>query len=160
MGLDITAYRKLKEVRPRPDTNDESGYTEGLISLFDNPDFPGRIKGVKAGTWYRPSGKAFGFRAGSYSGYNAWRDWLARLAGYDSARACYRYNKTGPFVELINFSDCEGTIGPVVAAKLVIDFGEYDERAQACKDSYNYERFGDWRKAFQMAADGGAVQFH
>ena len=35
-----------------------------------------------------------------------------------------------PFVELLNFSDCEGFIGPKTSAKLHADFLEWDEKAK------------------------------
>lgn len=177
MGLDITAYRKLEEVRPV--AGDEDGYDEGLASFYESKDFPGRFEGLKEGVFYRAA-EEHGFRAGSYSGYSAWRDWLAKLAGYpaagaepsdDSFRDIYRKHHphaadvwkrdSGPFYELINFTDCDGTLGPVVAAKLAKDFAEYDERAKAAADpDWYYDLYCEWRKAMEMAADGGAVDFH
>lgn len=165
MGLDITAYRKLTAVRPRP-AGDETGYDEGLIWLPPQhaAQFKGREAGIRLDHWYRDAGpdNVFGFRAGSYSGYNRWREWLAALAGHGSPETVWRTpNAPGPFVELINFSDCEGTIGPVVAAKLAKDFAEWGERAKANDaEGYNYIQYCEWRKAFEMAADHGAVAFH
>lgn len=163
MGLDITAYSKLKAVRPRPKYEDESGYAESLESLPPNhASQADRMEGMEPKTWYRVEGKTFGFRAGSYSGYNRWREWLAELAGHGSPQNVWNNPKPGPFVELINFSDCEGTIGPVVSAKLAKDFAEWDDRAKAADkaDGYDYGKYREWRKAFEMAADGGAVTFH
>lgn len=57
-------------------------------------------------------------------------------------------------------SDCEGVIGPEVSAKLVKDFADFDERAKTRGGKYFYALYCDWRKAFEMAADGGAVSFH
>ena len=74
---------------------------------------------------------SFAFQAGSYMYYSKWRNQLAEMAGLGSAEAV-RTNpeKEGlPFVELINFSDCEGVIGPKVAAKLAKDFADYEDRA-------------------------------
>lgn len=171
MGLDITAYRKLKEERPA--FGDDDGYDEDLIRLWDNKDFAGRFEGLKEKTLYSYA-DSHGFRAGSYSGYNAWREWLSALVGYEEteyvasfggvqkARAAACWNgETGPFSELINFSDCEGTIGAKVAAKLAKDFAEWDERAKAAdRQDYYYGRYQEWRKACEMAADGGAIAFH
>lgn len=173
MGLDITAYRKLEEVRPRG--QDEDGYDEGLAYFYAEPAFPGRFEGLKEGVLYRAA-EEFGFRAGSYGGYNNWREWLAKVAGYPlteyrdayrgvrqlHAAACWQ-GAQGPFSELIDFSDAEGTIGPGVAAKLAKDFAEWEERAKAADDSsdgWYFEVYKEWRKAMEMAADGGAVAFH
>jgi len=67
----------------------------------------------------------------------------------------------GPFMELINFSDCEGTLGPVVCAKLAEDFQEFDDRAKSAwgGDSGPYAIYSNWRKAVEMAADRGAIAF-
>ena len=69
-----------------------------------------------------------------------------------------------PFVELINFSDCEGVIGPKVAAKLAKDFADYEDRASAFaakfKDDFFLALYREWRRAFEWAADGGMVHFN
>jgi hypothetical protein len=66
----------------------------------------------------------------------------------------------GPFRELLCFSDCDGVIGAQVAAKLARDFAEWDERAKALGDSWFYEKYTEWQRCFEMAADDGAVSFH
>lgn len=171
MGLDITAYRKVAAVRAKKDEDD--GYEDGLTSFYPNTDFPGRFDGLEEGVLYSYV-EEHDFRAGSYGGYGAWREWLANLVGYPltpytshgrqdeaySAAAWTGVVKGGPFYELIDYSDCEGTIGPKVAAKLAKDFAEWDERAKAAAVGDYYERYKNWRKAFEMAADEGAVTFH
>ena len=147
MGLDISAYRKLRAVGRRSDSEDE--WRAGHITFTDNPDFPGRSAGVDCAMAYEDEGEHFSFRAGSYSGYNFWRSWLAGLPGRGAA-----------FEELVWFSDCEGTIGPVVAAKLAKDFAAFDAVAKTNGDEYEYAKYQDWRAAFEMAADNGAVSFH
>lgn len=172
MGLDITAYRALK---PAADIEfDEYGDPKEYDRYFqarENTHFPGRAEGLTDRAWYEFA-DSDGFRAGSYSGYGEWRDNLAQLAGYP-ARADLRQPhshsaaawaaQSGPFWELINFADNEGVIGPVVAAKLAKDFAEFDDRAKSFDpgaDGWFYERYALWRRAFEMAADGGAVDFH
>lgn len=169
MGLDITAYTGLTELRPQADGE----YPEGQeTSLYNNPDFPGRFDGLKERTIYSYT-EFFGFRAGSYGGYNAWREQLAEMAGYPktpvvrfgrieehlSSATCWN-GATGPFSELINFADNEGAIGPVVAKKLADDFAAWQEKADAHPDEWFRMKYADWRKAFEMAADNGAVSFH
>lgn len=137
MGLDITAYSKL--IKAADITLDE----DGEPSLEDwrthtktwiHPDWPERGIGLEDNTWYT-YGQSMGFRAGSYSGYNDWRERLAKLAGYPATEtesasfgsrslhsaACWN-GANGVFSELIDFSDCEGTLGPEVSKKLLSDF--------------------------------------
>jgi hypothetical protein len=162
MGLDITAYRKLETA---PDADPDNYDYETVCRIYDGMEtnFPGRITGVKPGLYHFAN--QFGFRAGSYGGYNVWRDQLAKLAGNTGAEQVWNRGVPGSaFYELINFSDCEGVIGPVVAAKLLRDFIEYEQRAEefarANDDKYFLERYQHWKLAFEMAADGGAVDFH
>jgi hypothetical protein len=162
VGLDITVYRKL---HPAP---------EGCEAAF-NPhvlDYPERANGLPSGPVHGEV--VFGFRAGSYSGYNEWREQLAKLAGYPAVLHRSSWEKEqrarhaagawaateGPFWELINFSDCEGTIGPRVAFKLAKDFAEWQERADAIDDDYFKSKYAEWRRAFETAQDFGAVDFH
>ena len=66
-----------------------------------------------------------------------------------------------PFVELLNFSDCEGFIGPKTSAKLHADFLEWDKKAKNfdSQNSYFYETYKEWTEAFKVASDGGCVIF-
>jgi hypothetical protein len=171
MGLDVTAYSKLVEAPDAErDADGELVDWEGMASFFDNPDFPGRFEGLKEGMAYKIEGECSGLSSG-YGTYNGWRDELAKLAGYPS-EAYERHGSTqyshsvpcwngaqGPFAEQINFSDCEGTIGPVVSAKLAKDYAEFAERAEVV-GGYFWEKYQEWKTAFELAADEGAVNFH
>lgn len=178
MGLDITAYRGLTFVRAM---RDEEDYGEpDHTTIYINNDFPGRADGLIDKGIYSFK-DSFGFRAGSYSGYSVWRDKLAELAGYrpitvtseqrptarEAYAQLYRFaagawtRSSGPFYELIQFSDCEGTIGTEVARKLLGDFAEYETRiANAGLDKWFIEKYADWRHAFDLASDEGCVVFH
>lgn len=179
MGLDITAHKQLSKIdcvfdasgNPiHPETREELDFA---FQASVHNDFPGRSGSVEDGAFYN-AGDSFGFRAGSYGGYNAWRNELAKLAGYP-ARPFDRFGTgnvqqrhdqgaweaaSGPFWELINFSDCEGVIGPEVSAKLAKDFADHQEKADQHESEYFRESYSDWRKAFEMASDNGAVDFH
>lgn len=101
MGLDIRAYKKLREV-----TNpvlDENGYPED----YDNQWMPGASMDWSESVWpgkgYPVDSKTiyewedtYEFRAGSYMGYGMWRESLREFKG-DVA-----------FQELIDFADNEG----------------------------------------------------
>jgi hypothetical protein len=173
MGLDITAYQKITAapdaaVSPDGEPVDWQSHfwahPSSIASTEEN--WPGRSEGVAPGI-YRFE-KEHRFRAGSYGGYNEWRRWLARVAGWQSVNECWEASPEEqakrPFGEIINFSDCEGVIGPKVAAKLAKDFADNEKRAEeaATRDDEPWflESYRDWRKAFEMAADDGAVDFH
>lgn len=184
MGLDISAYKRVTKLDCVFDADGEPidpNTREGLdydCQPYINHDFPGRADDVENRAVYLAE-ESMGFSAGGYGGYNAWRDELAKMAGYP-AIAVDRYNTgnvqmrhdygafestSGPFWETINFSDCEGVIGASVSAKLAKDFAEWDERAKQYGESMQqpnwfYEKYQEWRAAFEMAADGGMVQFH
>lgn len=165
MGLDITANRRILPAEGT-EAYDDAGellYDEGWFELVVNPDFPGREDGLEDGRAYRVADEAadeISFSAGPYSSYNRWRDELAQLAGYTSARAVWADPRPGPFVELIHFSDCEGTIGPTTSAKLARDFAAQQPSADAHPDPGFRSRYALWREAFDLAADGGCVRFH
>lgn len=153
MGLDITAYESISRA-PDGDLEDLD-----LQRLYVNDDFPGRADELKDGV-YLGCGRSVGFRAGSYGGYNVWRDNLAILVGHESAKAVWDDPKPGPFAELINFSDAEGTIGAAVSKKLAADFAEWQSKADAHADEWFRDRYRKWREAFELASLGGAVCFY
>jgi hypothetical protein len=152
MGLDISAYSNLKREDDQSKNRDDYE-----IRIWINPNFPGRCDDVAEG--YYTSEEDLRFGAGSYSGYNAWRDQLARLAGHADARAVWNDPKSGPFVELINFSDCEGTIGTAISAKLAKDFADFQHAADTHPDERFRERYANWRNGFELASKAGAIQF-
>lgn len=184
MGLDITAHKQLRKIDCVFDSSGEpiDPVTRESIDYdcrpFVNPHFPERAKGIDADSVFS-SEESFGFRAGSYGGYNLWREELAKLAGYEAVPVD-RHNtgkiqlrhdhgafqkEEGPFFELINFSDCEGVIGAEVSRKLKKDFEDWDDRAKIHgvkfqDNDFFYSRYRDFRKAFEMASDDGAVEFH
>lgn len=180
MGLDITAFRKVKKVEVALDEDghpiDEAVYDSHVMAWVNGRR--GQNDGIEHKAFYSYE-EEFGFRAGSYSGYNEWRDALARFAGYEQteyesrfrglvksyAAACWDGLTQGPFAELIDFSDAEGVIGPVTSAKLAKDFAEREERARTFvawpdDDGWFFSQYLKWKLAFEMASDGGMVQFH
>lgn len=161
MGLDITAYRKLKKVE-NP-ILDEDGYVEdyehnwkpGASMDWSESVWPGRGEGVDSQNVYEWE-EDFDFRAGSYSGYNWWRSKLEEFAS----------DKDGAFKELIDFADNEGVIGPVVSKKLYEDFKRYEKQAIDFSKTFEtdgeywFSKYKTWMQAFEVASDGGAVDFH
>jgi hypothetical protein len=162
MGLDITAYRGLRKTEAFDDAPlndgavphpDDCLWVDDGVLVWQEKAFPGRAEGIEPGAIYTATDRG-GFRAGSYSSYDAWRAELAR-------RVKHRvHDASGPFYELIEFADNEGYIGPVVAAKLARDFAEHEAAVTAKAKPDFVRRYRGWRKVFEMAADGGAVEFH
>lgn len=203
MGLDISYYPNVKRI---PDEEVPEGveafnkeyevwekkrFNEGnnTYLYYLDPDqsyFGGHMKGLEAG-WYEvprdDSGVNY-FRAGSYSGYNNWRNDLALAAGYEGGAdevwsmgdRLYEPDSP-PFLELINFSDAEGVIGPAISKKLYNDFVNYENKVKQEVDNWYLKihpekeygvddtkwflsKYEDWKKAFESASNGGFVSFH
>lgn len=159
MGLDITAYRGLKKIE-NPEF-DEYGYLKnydtnwlpGESMKWSESHWPGRGYPIDYKTVYAWL-DSFEFYAGSYSGYNRWRDHLYRFKGKEA------------FQELIHFADNEGVIGTEVSKKLRDDFLRFHDEAEiyfkslSAPINYYFELYEEWEKAFEYAADSGAVDFH
>jgi hypothetical protein len=165
MGLDIFACSKLEYVRPFDEDRDEDVYDPELISISVYGGlFEVNSDGLESGM-YRYD-ESTHFRAGSYSGYSAFREWLASLSGNRPEALWNEEVSTDgtPFGRLINFSDCEGLIGPKTSSMMRDDFDQYRETAERSVekgevDRYFLETYDLFREAFDLASDGGAVVF-
>jgi hypothetical protein len=165
MALDITAYSKLRLATDESAINSDRHPNITRLALkFTEMNWPGRTEGLAPGVHeYHDS---YGFRAGSYSGYNDWRRDLCLLAHKHSIEQLWRLTRpTGAFVELLCFADNEGLIGPVVSAKLAKDFTDWQARAEMHATEipdggWWLDLYNKWRLAFALAADGGCVEFH
>lgn len=154
MGLDISYYSKIERIG---DADGETEYADGNAPIYVNPDFPAQADGLTGGAYTCVD--SGGFRAGSYGGYNAWRRWLAEQAGYvDNDAFEGKLPSDTPFLPLVNFSDCEGVIGAKTSKRLAADFAAYADKVAG--DEYHIGKFHEWKRAFEVASDGGAVVFH
>lgn len=170
-GLDVTAYEKLTIISSPQFNKDGEPVGKNQVQLAP-VEFAERFAGLTPRRVYGYQ-SSFEFRAGSYSGYNYWRNELAKLAGYEqtpyksfNGKTELRYDATvwdikkGPFWELIDFSDAEGVIGPVVCKRVYKDFLQYRAAAAKHSDEYFRSSYEDWMKAFAMCANDGAIVFH
>lgn len=179
MGLDISYASKINfEKRREPDFEEMH---QNSVFLYPNDSLLDQSEGIKNGE-YISEGIQGSFRAGSYSGYSNWRRTLSKMIGWeiedlwqhvgtlvqrnenlnDVLNESDELKVDIPFVELLNFSDCEGFIGPKTSAKLYLDFLEWDEKAKVIdpfKGGYFYETYQEWTEAFKVASDGGCVIF-
>jgi hypothetical protein len=186
MGLDIFAVSHLRYVRPMPRGKalerleaeaEEQGKSLHEIYFFlssNDSTHRARLGGMKVGLYARTkSSRSYGFRAGSYSGYNWWRNELSLFALDEEAEEVWvepRRYRGKPFVELIDFTDCDGRIGTTVAAKLAADFTGYAKKAarhattivvEENPDAGTYwlETYRDFATALRLAAKDGALTF-
>lgn len=183
MGLDISAYKKATFVRARGAREDGDEQWPAVTYLYANPDFPGRADGMKDGLYDVGGHTKYGreedrdkdhqlhFRAGSYSGYGEWRRKLCWFAHEVEPSRIWkgepRFWAGKPFVELINFADDEGLIGPQTSAKLARDFQTHGEaikekarRVLGPEADWFCGLYDTWQKAFELAAGEGCVHFH
>jgi hypothetical protein len=180
MGLDVFAASHLRYVGPIPSVEEREQLEEELSAqgkdLHDVYFFlhkndsahKARLAGMKPGQYeYTEGSERHGFRAGSYSGYNWWRRQLCQFAlGVDPEEVWHhpRRYRGKPFVELIDFTDCDGRIGTKVAAKLAQDFRDHrklaaDFASTLESESYWFEVFEEFAEAFTLAAQDGALEF-
>ena len=163
------------------DWEEEQNFPGSVWNLYQSSHFPEQGEGLPNGSVVS-KGEEFGHRAGSYSGYNEWRRLLARAAlgmsdveVWDKIDSGVSYSEV-PFGELINFSDADGVIGPIASQKLYNDFVKYEEPIMKKLDRFylkfeDYEidgetydwfkfKYKDWKEAFRVASNNGAVIFH
>lgn len=185
MSLDVTAYSKVKHVEKLMDIDEfenkyrfdhdagrykigDEKFTFVYDSLINGDSFhPEHAVGMKGGAYSYED--EFGHRAGSYSGYNNWRQRLCLMALGVVPREVWNYpeaHKDEPFYLLIDFSDCEGYIGTESCKVLAADFAKWQPRADAILDldedwcGWFVQKYADWRKTFELAAQDGFVDFH
>lgn len=139
-----------------------------LVQLNANSDFPGYEGELRDKTiyHYESNGRACGT---SYSWYNKWRNGLAQLIGMESAKEVWDLAQTAdmyssyitetPFYRLIHFSNCEGFIGYPHTEKLYKDFQDYAEKAKTHLDEDWQDFYLTMKKAFEKAANHGAIDF-
>jgi hypothetical protein len=164
MGLDIVYFTNVQALAPPGDVESVAEWANEnqAIRYYVLDGMEGRLAGLDA-EWVR--GEFAGmFRAGSYSGYNQWRDLLARTVlgvGAGEIWASAHGLEGKPFVELIDFADNEGCLGPVVCAKLNTDFETHRNEFinGAGVDDYDVELYDKWAEAFAATAEGGIVGF-
>lgn len=162
MGLSISAYATIK---PSTEAAWDSVQDGSVVHLWNAQAFVSRGDGIAVGHYEVGATSAHGFNAGSYTGYSEWRRQLAQLVGTTPEDVWG--GAEVPFAELINFSDCDGFIGPVTSAKLAKDFADWQARAETFAEtldgfdrSWFIARYADWRISFDIAARGGVVVFH
>lgn len=179
MGLDISVYKVEGYLGTDIERTDDMFCVYGATGFEDRAD---DMEGC-----YKNGEYMFSFRAGSYGGYNWWRDVLSDSSEVILNNDRYReslFEKTDAeaFMELIWFSDCEGFIGTETSKKLYNDFESLYKPLtrellihQHTKGQHPTMTFivdpeqttdflsvyKDFMKAFKLASEvGGIVLFH
>lgn len=166
MGLDITAFSNVHPVTDHAPLKEGAWCEESdhHMAYLPHDSLARSFRGLTERQCYDTSqSQGTGFRAGSYGGYNSWRNDLAQFALQVDAGVVWQDPlgyQDKPFFELINFSDCEGTIGPEAAADLLKDFYDHRERYAANHDEYDVAKYNHWLEACEYAAAGGLIVFH
>lgn len=164
MGLDIIAYSRLKKNEYLSNKKDEDkDYIDDDCLLIMSPRlaeiekaFPGRTEPLKYNGDVYDCENYEWINIGSYSTYG-WFRWA--LEAFSENRDCFN--------ELIDFSDCEGIIGSIVSKKLYEDFSSnaesFEQWVHLKFDAYDSElllqMYRKFESAFEIAKDGGAVEF-
>ena len=182
MGLDITAFSDLEKVDPEMyDYDYEEGYDvyskrgvpcDPVVWIRKNEYKPERCEYPDGPYFYEEVTR---FYAGGYTSYGNWRDLLAKLTGsyepvemsdHPYAEGAWLAGE-GPFLELIDFSDCEGMLGTEVCQKLLKDFLQHECNVEAfCaemeddKAEWFSGKYQEWKNALQLAAQDGCILFH
>jgi hypothetical protein len=163
MSLDILAYKGLKKVSKKSEIDCECIQTyceENNLNNFRlNAAFPKAAEDIDEDYIYSAEdcfGDVMGKSCGSYG---VWRNELAQLIGHVDQQSAWTHPVDGPFVELINFSDCEGIIGTKVSKKLAMDFSAFELSCLEEKDEDFIHYYNQLKKAFEFASDDGCVWF-
>jgi len=166
MPLYVKAYRQISELEDAerdPDgrpSDPTAWYAHPATVEFTENGWPGFTQGVTPGGAYGFT-ESWGFKVGTYGHFNQWRRVLTTMvAGCPEAWK----DRPQPFAELFGFSDSDGIISGPVAKRIAADFVDFQPQAEAFAKTnidgkYWLDYYNKWRRVFQIAADGGVVEF-
>ena len=164
MGPQFNVYSKLAEMKMEEVKLYEDGTPEEerITSFYSNPEYPVHISGLDSTVFYRCNGKKTKFGASNYEEYFEFKDHLAKIVGFNNAEALWKTGGPIFFIELINFSSYEGTIGPIICRKLYNDFRENYDRAEQYfmnlqESTKFWIHYQNWCKALSIARNNGAI---
>jgi len=165
MGLDISVYTKIQKITDLKKIENGDYFAHVTIS---NDEYDSSFD-IEEG-YYDGIGVRHHFRAGSYSGYNLFRNTLSKsILGVPDETVWEKSEeyKGKPMYEIISFSDCEGCMGPAVCKKLHNDFVENREKfVQYLKSvgggsvDHYCSIYDDFTKGFRMVSNEGILIFH
>lgn len=166
MGLQIIIYNKLEKMEMSEVCLCDDGYPEDIqvTSFFSNPMYPVHIVGLDSHEFYKCTGKMLSFSAGTEDEHLEFKKHLALIAGYKSLEHALSSTNPGFFLEFLNFSNSEGTIGPIISHKLYQDFSDCEKIAKKyfatkMNGKFFWDLYSTWHKGFTYAKENGAIMF-
>lgn len=161
MGVDCTAFERVELVRVCDHTELSTAdwdylYEHDQRYLGNLPEFVERGDGLPDGI-YQISGDSLSIHR-SYGGYNAFRERLCWSVLGVSPRDVWNDPDAyahRSFFSIINFSDCEGFLGPRTCRRLALD-------TLALPYSPKLDDWDDWPTwiaMFKLAADTGVITY-
>ena len=154
MTLRITAYSGLNAVRRLAAVESKTASHSWCI-----PRSRANAGAIDAQLVYTAQ-QTFRFDVGSYSRYVRWLEQLARLVGIPSIDLFWCSPKPTPFAELLDFADCNATMGTAACAKLAHDFGDWALKAARHGEPYFRDQYVLWHRACDIAAQQGCISLH
>lgn len=155
MGLDVTAYKNIKIIEDdEPEYHFTSGWEQSNMNNIHDKEIQIDFD------------EEFDFRAGSYGGYNFFRNFLCETINNITAEELWNEKdaevKQFPFYWLINFTDCEGYIGTSYCKILYKNFLDNKELFMSkTEDNLRFQQtYLDFLEAFKISQEEGLVNFH
>lgn len=164
MGLQIVVYSNLEKMELSEVCLCEDGLPKDdkVTSFLSNPLFPTHMSGLDSQEFYKCKGQMLSFSIGSTQDYIEFKQHLAILAGYKSLDSAIKSKNPGFFIEMLRFSESEGTIGPIIAKKLYLDFSDCESKAKKyfltkMNGGQFWSIYQLWHKSLTYAKDNGAI---
>ena len=151
MGLDITAYKNIKIIESEEPEYyfSNTGFPQSNMIDFENKEIQINFD------------EEFDFRAGSYGGYNKFRNELCISVNNISDEELWASkDESLKFYWLINFSDCDGYIGTSYCKILYDEFVKYEDEVKSNLQDYYHIIYDNFKEAFRLGSDNGLVSFH
>jgi len=180
MGLDISFYEKIEIVGAHPTEwqNEDGSYdecwSETHSTAYSHKIFPFTSRGLPEGVFHFDHTGEKHHWQDAYGGYNRWREKLFSLVGQGSIKDLWmreweseEVQEAVPFLEILNFSDCEGAYSGEVAADLLKDFRDFqdeasetDEGLEKFQERYSfYSQYRSYMEGLEKVGPSGLVTY-
>lgn len=156
MGLDISFCASVK-VDPNPPVDHDA-----LRVVQNHDSFVARAAPFKDGDHFTTDGAKARYSS-AYSSYNRIRDILCRKILGISAEELWadKAKRDEPgFAEMVNFTDCDGFIGPEPCARISAALATLPEDWIAAQEEWDATCIRRLRDGFAVAANGGCAEYH
>lgn len=158
MGLDVRVYKNVQL------TDNEDSYD--FKCYVGNKDWVYKVKNLVIGGYYNGECSETPLSY-SYSTHNRFREELIKvllrhdLLDEKGKIMWSKLPKDLPFLDFIDFSDCEGCLDWEVSEKIYNDFKRFHNDAKyLISDEYHLSFYEKWLDIFERAKDNGVVVFY